>query len=42
MACCSAVGIANGLLILFRYREQWIAWHISTILETILNSMAGQ
>ncbi|PWL49434.1 MAG: hypothetical protein DBY39_01165 [Clostridiales bacterium] len=41
-ACCSAVGIVNGLLILFRYREQWIAWYISTILETILNSMAGQ
>lgn len=41
-ACCSAVGIANGLFILFRYREQWIAWYISTILETILNIMAGQ
>ena len=41
-ACCSAVGIANGLFILFRYREQWIAWYISTLLETILNIMAGQ
>ena len=29
-------------MILFHYREQWIAWYISTILETILNSMAGQ
>lgn len=41
-ACCSAVGIANGLFILFRYREQWIAWYICTLLETILNIMAGQ
>ena len=41
-ACCSAVGIANGLFILFRYREQWVAWYICTILETILNIMAGQ
>ena len=41
-ACCSAVGIANGLFILFRYREQWIAWYRCTLLGTILNIMAGQ
>lgn len=41
-ACASAVGIANGLLILFRYREQWIAWYICAILETVINIMAGQ
>lgn len=41
-AAASAVGIANGLLILFRYREQWIAWYIVAILETIINIMAGQ
>lgn len=41
-ACASAVGIANGLLILFRYREQWIAWYIVAILETVINIMAGQ
>ena len=41
-ACCSAVGIANGLAILFRYTEQWIAWFISTILETAMNIIAGQ
>ncbi len=41
-ACVSAVGIANGLLILFRYREQWLAWYISAILETVINIMAGQ
>ena len=27
-ACASAVGIANGLFILFRLKEQWIAWYI--------------
>lgn len=41
-ACCSAVGIANGLFILFRFREQWIAWYISTFLETAMNIIAGQ
>lgn len=41
-ACASAVGIANGVLILFRYREQWIAWYICAILETVINIMAGQ
>lgn len=41
-ACVSAVGIANGLFILFRYREQWIAWYISTFLETVINIISGQ
>lgn len=41
-ACCSAVGIANGLFILFRYREQWIAWYISTFLEIVINIISGQ
>ena len=41
-ACASAVGIANGLQILFRYREQWIAWYIVAILETVINILAGQ
>lgn len=41
-ACVSAVGIANGLFILFRYREQWIAWYISTFLETAINIISGQ
>lgn len=41
-ACCSAVGIANGLFILFRYREQWIAWYIATFIEIAINIMAGQ
>ncbi len=41
-ACVSAVGMANGVFILLRYREQWIAWYISTILETIINILSGQ
>lgn len=41
-ACVSAVGIANGVFILLRYREQWIAWYISSILEGIINVLSGQ
>lgn len=41
-ACVSAVGIANGLFILFRLREQWIAWYISATLESIINILSGQ
>lgn len=41
-ACASAVGIVNGVLILLRYREQWIAWYICAIIETVINVMAGQ
>lgn len=41
-ACASAVGIANGLFIFFRLQEQWIAWYICALLETIMNILAGQ
>ncbi len=41
-ACASAVGVANGLFIFFRMREQWIAWYISALLESIINIMSGQ
>ena len=41
-ACASAVGIANGLAIFFRFREQWIAWYICSILEAVINILAGQ
>ena len=41
-ACASAVGIANGMFILLRYREQWIAWYISTLLETAINIISDQ
>ena len=41
-ACGSAVAIANGLFIFFRLQEQWIAWYISAIMETIINILSGQ
>ena len=41
-ACVSAVGMANGLFILFRLREQWIAWYICALLESIINILSGQ
>lgn len=41
-ACASAVGIANGVFILLRYREQWIAWYICTVLESVINILSGQ
>lgn len=41
-ACASAVGIANGLFIFFRLREQWIAWYICAFLEAVINILSGQ
>lgn len=41
-ACASAVGIANGLFIFFRLREQWIAWYICAFLEAVINIVSGQ
>ncbi len=41
-ACASALGIANGLFILFRLREQWIAWILVSILEATINILSGQ
>ncbi|MFA6859924.1 MAG: nicotinamide riboside transporter PnuC [Clostridia bacterium] len=41
-ALTSAFGIANGLLIYFRYREQWTAWYLYTIFEAILWILSGQ
>lgn len=41
-ACASVVGIANGVFILFRFREQWIAWYICAALETVINILSGQ
>ena len=41
-ACCSVMGIFNGVFIFLRYREQWIAWYIVTVLEVAMNIMAGQ
>lgn len=41
-ACVTAVGICNGVFILLRYREQWIAWYISSLLEAAINILSGQ
>ena len=41
-ACASAVGVANGLFIFFRLREQWIAWYVCALLEAIINVISGQ
>ena len=41
-ACASAVGVVNGLFILFRLREQWIAWYICAALEAAINVLSGQ
>lgn len=41
-ACASAVGVVNGVFILLRLREQWIAWYISAVLEAVMNILAGQ
>lgn len=40
-AFCSAVGMANAILLMLRYNEQWIAWGIYLILEAVLYIMAG-
>ena len=40
-ACASAVGMANGILLLLRYSEQWIAWLITTIIYLIMDISAG-
>ena len=41
-ACASAVGVANGVFIFFRLREQWIAWYICAFLESVINILSGQ
>lgn len=37
----SAVGMANGILLLLRYSEQWFAWFITTILYICMDISAG-
>ncbi|MBR4461477.1 MAG: nicotinamide mononucleotide transporter [Erysipelotrichaceae bacterium] len=41
-ACASAVGMANGLFIFFRLREQWLAWYLCAFLESMINILSGQ
>lgn len=40
-AFCSAVGMANGILLYFRYNEQWYAWFLCLILEGWLYIASG-
>lgn len=40
-AFCTAVGMANGILLLLRYNEQWIAWIICLGLNAWLYIAAG-
>lgn len=40
-AFASAVGMANGILLLLRYSEQWIAWLITTVIYLIMDISAG-
>ena len=37
----SAVGMANGILILLRYNEQWIAWMLTLILDAVSYILSG-
>ena len=40
-AFCSALGMANGILLLLRYNEQWFAWLLCLIFEAILYILSG-
>lgn len=40
-AFASGVGMANGILLLMRYHEQWIAWLITTILYIFMDISGG-
>lgn len=40
-ALAAAFGMANGILLLLRYNEQWYAWFITLILYTILYITSG-
>lgn len=40
-ALSAAFGMANGILLLLRYSEQWYAWFITLVLYTILYAASG-
>ncbi len=40
-AFISAVGMANGILLLVRYNEQWYAWGLTLILDAVLYIYTG-
>lgn len=41
-ACCSALSIINGILLYFRFNENWIVWLFYVIAETAINIILGQ
>lgn len=41
-ACCSALSIVNGILLFFRFKENWLVWFIYVIAETVINIILGQ
>lgn len=41
-ACCSACSIINGILLFFRFKENWIVWYLYVIFETVINILLGQ
>ena len=40
-ALAAATGMANGILLLLRYNEQWYAWFITLILYTVMYTVSG-
>lgn len=40
-AFVSALGMSNGILLLLRYNEQWIAWILCLIMDTVLYIQNG-
>ena len=40
-ACLSALSIANGILLYFRFKENWIVWLIYSILSIVLYAITG-
>ena len=36
------MGVVNGVFILLRLREQWIAWYLCAALEAVINILSGQ
>lgn len=40
-AFASAVGMANGILLLLRYSEQWLAWLMTTVIYLFMDISSG-
>ena len=40
-ACLSALSIANGILLYFRFKENWIVWMIYSLLSIVVMAMTG-